>query len=58
MTAATEAPPQVYFLGELAARMELWAAFATTPREREAFQRWAKQYREVQFEALDEGEIG
>ena len=55
---STEAPPQVYFLGELAARMELWAAFATTPRERDAFQRRAKQYREAQFEALDEGEIG
>jgi len=57
MTAATEAPPQVYFLGELAARMELWAVYAKTSYERERFKQRARQYRELQFEALDEGKL-
>jgi hypothetical protein len=52
-----EAPPEVYFLGELAARMELWAVYAANHYERDAFQRRAKQYREAQFDALDEGEF-
>ena len=46
-----------YFLGELAARMELWAVYAANHYERDAFQRRAKQYREAQFDALDEVEI-
>lgn len=54
----TEAPPEVYFLGELAARMELWAVYAANHYERDAFQRRAKQYREAQFDALDEGKLG
>ena len=56
MTAATEAPPEVYFLGELAARMELWAVYAANHYERDAFQRRANLYREAQFDALDRAE--
>jgi hypothetical protein len=52
MTAAIEAPPEVYFLGELAARMELYAVYATTQYERESFKCRAARYRELQFAAL------
>lgn len=52
MTAATEAPPEVYILGEIAASCDLYCAYAKTSYEREGFKRRAKQYRDLQFAAL------
>lgn len=52
-----EIEPEICFLGELAARMELYAVCAANHYERDAFHRRAKQYREAQFDALDEVEI-
>ena len=56
MTDATEAPPEVYILGEIAACCDLYCAYAITSYEREGFKRRAKQYRELQFAALDTNE--
>ena len=49
----TEAPPEVYILGEIAASCDLYAVYAKTSYEREGFKRRARQYRELQFEALE-----
>lgn len=52
-TTLTEAPPEVYILGEIAASCDLYAVYATTQYERESFKCRAARYRELQFAALD-----